>query len=361
MTPHHNTPAQPSQPRIVGYDVARALAILGMILVNYKTVMAGANRSDAWLSSLLGMLDGRAVATFVILAGVGVSLISKQGRAQPDGAGIRRARITLLKRALFLFVIGLLFVPLWPADILHFYGIYIAVAACLLTATTRQLWGAAALLVTGFVALTIVWDYETGWNWQTLAYADFWTLPGMTRNLFFNGFHPVFPWLSFMLIGMWLGRQEVHTPAVRWRLFVGGAATAVIAETLSWVLTRVVRGELGVLFGTAPMPPMPLYMVAGTGTAIALIMLCLELTQRFPHARLIGPLTATGQMALTLYVAHVVGGLGLLEAIGRLENQSPLFITASAVAFFILAVLFAYGWQQRFRRGPLEWVMHRLI
>ena len=41
--------------RIIGYDLARALAIFGMVIVNYKVVMGGVAGSEwlKWLASLL--------------------------------------------------------------------------------------------------------------------------------------------------------------------------------------------------------------------------------------------------------------------------------------------------------------------
>ena len=37
------------------------------------------------------------------------------------------------------------------------------------------------------------------------------------------------------------------------------------------------------------------------------------LTQKYPDAKWTGPFIATGQLALTLYVAHLVIGRGMLE------------------------------------------------
>jgi uncharacterized membrane protein YeiB len=119
--------------------------------------------------------------------------------------------------------------------------------------------------------------------------------------------------------------------------------------------------DLRDLCGTAPMPPTPLYLLSAGGTAIALISLCLSLADRFSSATwLLRPLTSTGQLALTLYVAHVVVGMGLLEALGRLEHQSLPLALGSALMFCAAGVLFATVWRRFARRGPLEWVMRRI-
>jgi uncharacterized membrane protein YeiB len=70
--------------RIIGYDLARALAIFGMVVVNFKIVMGAEQNGPPWLTQLVGLLEGRAAATFVVLAGVGLSLLSRNSRDLMD-------------------------------------------------------------------------------------------------------------------------------------------------------------------------------------------------------------------------------------------------------------------------------------
>ena len=51
-----------------------------MVVVNFKIVMGAGDRGPDWLVSLVGLLEGRAAATFVVLAGAGLSLLSGKGR-----------------------------------------------------------------------------------------------------------------------------------------------------------------------------------------------------------------------------------------------------------------------------------------
>jgi len=337
-----------------------------MVVVNFKLVMGA--EGGGWLGGAASLLEGRAAATFVVLAGMGISLATRRSRESGDPALVRRERGTLLRRALFLFLVGALYTPVWPADILHFYGVYIALAACLIRVRSAVLWGAAALLVGLFVLLIGTLDYEAGWNWETLEYAGLWTPSGAVRNLLFNGFHPVIPWLAFLLVGMALGRLDWGAVRTRRLVFVVGAAVTALVELASRAAIHVTTAasvaldpELAeALFGTSPMPPMPLYMLAGGATAGALIALCVGVGQRWGEAGWLRPLVATGQLALTLYVAHVVLGMGALEVVGRLEDQSITFALGSSAAFCVGAVLFAHLWRRRFARGPLEALMRRL-
>jgi len=354
--------------RIAGYDLARALAVFGMVVVNFKIVMGAEEAGPSWLVGLVGLLDGRAAATFVVLAGAGISLLSRQARWSGDRQQLARDRRRLLWRALFLFVVGLLYTPIWPADILHFYGVYVAVAALLLGASTRRLLAGAAALVTGFVGMLLTLDYNAGWDWNTLTYHGLWTPAGMVRHLLFNGFHPVVPWLAFLLVGMAIGRLDMASPAVRRRLFAWGAGVALAAEGASRLLVRTLAADatpaarelIQALLGTSPMPPMPLYMLAGAGTATAVIAAAVAVGERCREAACIRPLVATGQLALTLYVAHVVIGMGTLEAMGRLGHQTLPVALLASVVFCAGGVLFAHLWRRRFRRGPLEVLMRGL-
>ncbi|MFQ5490564.1 MAG: DUF418 domain-containing protein [Phycisphaerae bacterium] len=354
-----------SKNRIVGYDLARALAVFGMVVVNFKIVMGAERHGPDWLVSLVGLIDGRAAATFVVLAGAGLSLLSSKGRTQNDSVLLARDRRTLLKRAAFLFVVGSLYTSIWPADILHFYGVYLAGAAFLLAAPTRRLWAVAGSLVLAFGVMLFVLDYEKGWDWSNLSYEGLWTPVGMVRHVFFNGFHPVVPWLAFVLLGMILGRQNMASPAVRRRVFAWGAGVAVAAELMSWLLINALvsvaspsEGQnIRAVFGTGPMPPMPLYMIAGAGTACAVIAASISLGERCGDSVWLRPFVATGQLALTLYVGHVVIGMGTLEACGRLENQTLPFAVSASAFFCVAGVIFAHAWRRKFRRGPIEAVM----
>ena len=72
------SPSSPSAaPRVPGLDLARAGAILGMVLVNFHLVVAGGAGDPEWLQSAVASLQGRAAATFVVLAGVGASQIGR--------------------------------------------------------------------------------------------------------------------------------------------------------------------------------------------------------------------------------------------------------------------------------------------
>ncbi len=353
--------------RILGYDFARAFAIFGMVVVNFKIVM-GATSGSKWLISAASLLEGRAAAVFVVLAGVGISLMTASARAEFASSLMTKHRVSLLKRSLLLVVVGLSYSPIWPADILHFYGFYIAMAVLLLSVKDQWLIATAIFLNIAFVCLFVVLDYEAGWDWTTLHYSGFWTPTGMVRHIFFNGFHPVIPWASFLLVGMWLGRQDMSNDRLRRQIMLSSLVIWVATEFLSdkavvyfsETVTGLPPGDIAALAGTGPMPPMPQYILAAGSAAIFFISLCISLTSKFAESRWVDVFCKTGKMSLTFYVAHVVIGMGFLEIIGRLENQTIGFTLLSALLFNVLCMAFASFWMLNHKTGPLEWVFRKL-
>ena len=57
----HSEPAN-RPPRLDGLDVARGIAFIGMVLVNFGVVMAFGNRNPTWVRYMLDCCTGRAAA-----------------------------------------------------------------------------------------------------------------------------------------------------------------------------------------------------------------------------------------------------------------------------------------------------------
>ena len=333
-----------------------------MVFVNFKVAM-GATTGSEWLIKSITMIEGRAAALFVVLAGVGISLMTRRARAANSSDLLRQQRNIILKRGFLLIIVGLAYSPIWPADILHFYGFYFLIAAFLFASNNRNLLFIAISFVVGFVVLLMLFDYEAGWNWETLDYLDFWTIEGMFRHIFFNGFHPVFPWFAFLLVGLYLGRLNFREQSIRRRVMIFSFALWAIVEVISKVFQRLLLEnlpadirpeEVGFLFGTGVIPPMPQYIIAAASLAVFIITASVSITQKHKENLIFTALYRTGKLALTLYLAHVLLGMGILEGIGRLDNQSIDFAVTSALVFCFSAIVFSYFWLKYFTVGPFE-------
>jgi uncharacterized membrane protein YeiB len=348
--------------RIAGYDVARALAVLGMVVVHFSLVMSFRQLETHWAGWLVELLDGRAAATFVILAGVGVTLRSRGAVRGGDPKALSAVRAGLLRRGLFLLAMGFVNLAIWPGDILRVYGVSLLLVPWLLQVSGRALWAISLAFVLGFALLLVPLDYGRNWDWHTLTYRNLWTPAGLVRNLFYDGFRSVFPWTGLLVLGMWLGRLDVEGRRTTRVLLVAGIAAWLLTELVSHALLGALVGqeqgpeaeEARALFGTQSMPPLPLFLLSASGFAVAVIAASLLVARRFPGNVVVRALVATGQLALTWYVAHIVLGLGALVALGLVEDQPLTAALACAAGFYTAAALLSLWWKSRFRYGPLE-------
>ncbi|TVX93395.1 DUF418 domain-containing protein [Paenibacillus agilis] len=355
-----------SKTRITAFDFARALAIFGMIIVNYKIAMQAEHSGPKWLQSIAGLFEGRASALFVLLAGIGVALMTSKARSSMSRELIRQSRMGLYKRAAFLFIAGVLLLFMeWSADILHYYAVFMLVAAVLITVSDRLIIVLFLTILSLSQVFLLLFDYSKGWNSNFTVYTDFWTLEGFARNLLFNGFHPLFPWLCFFLIGLWIGRKGWITNKNRSKLLLNALLGTVIFESMSYILVKWTSPSLGseaalYLFGTKPMPPTMLYVLSGISSALAIIAVSLYIVDKWEKFALTQAIIYTGQLSFTHYYGHVVIGLGLLQLIGYLENGSLAFAVAYGSLYFVMAIAFSYMWRKQISRGPIELLMRKL-
>jgi uncharacterized protein len=339
-----------------------------MIVVHFCLVAAADHEHPRWMRMVLALLDGRAAATFVVLAGVGITMMSRRAVTSGNRTEVAAVRRTLVKRGLFLLVIGFINLTIWPGDILRVYGVSLLLAAMLLRSSGRTLLVFAAAFAGTFVLLMLVVDFEKNWDWSTLTYRNLWTPSGIVRNFFYDGFRSVFPWTGLVLYGMWLGRLDLTRRVAGGRVLLVAPAVTLGAEVVSRVIVRwlashpqrgIDAGTAHALFGTESMPALPLFLLAAGGAATAVIAGCAWAAAAWPR-RAWRPLVATGQMALTWYFAHIVVGLGALVTLG-IVGTKPLPVAAGyGLLFFAAAVVLSLVWKSFFRHGPLEWVMRRV-
>lgn len=364
----------PAAARLEGIDFARAIAFLGMMVVNFHIYIHNAGTDPAWATQLASLFSGRAAATFVFIAGIGTALLTARWRRTRSVEDRRAARMSLFKRGVFLFIVGVSFRAQWPYDILHFYGVYLALGALLFTFSARWLIVFAILTPLLFVAEYLVYPPLFGW--------DYWESPSFHnplvafRDVFFTGHHPVFPWFAFFLAGMAVGRMDLHRSANHWRLLIGGVVLIALAKAIKFAMLGLNYVKLlpvedwgpgyaltyiDNLFGTSAYPPTPLYVMFGLGVGMIVLSLSLMLCASEARTKFVKPVIHAGQMALTLYLAHVFIGVTGIEWFLPEEWESIWWLFGIVITFFIAAVIFASIWRRYHKRGPVEWAMRRLV
>jgi peptidoglycan/LPS O-acetylase OafA/YrhL len=117
------------------------------------------------------------------------------------------------------------------------------------------------------------------------------------------------------------------------------------------------------LLTDTPHDQMPLWMLGAIGSACAVLGGMLLLADWLPRAT--WPLVATGQLALTVYVGHLL----LLDALLELLKHEAVPEAFLSVGVFMLLVGAACTlWRTVLPRGPLEaalatpwWMIERLV
>ncbi|MFH5823434.1 DUF418 domain-containing protein [Georgenia sp. AZ-5] len=327
-------------------DAARAVAVIGMIIVNVGP------RSGEGLADVLHRIPlGRASLLFVLLAGIGISLLTRGARR--PGCSLRSG--TLLWRAGLLLVSGLALQLLdhGVSVILPTYALLFLIALPLVRATERLL----AILTVVLLALgPLVWIavqmlQGVSYTVETPTLVD----PPLSilHSVLLSSPYPVITWVGPFVLGMWLGRQDLSDRALQVRMIAAGAIATVGGRAVSLVLVALLgepAREVGFdrLVTSVAHSQMPLWLLSGTGSA-ALVLGLLLRAGGFVD-RWLWPLVATGQLALTIYVAHLL----VLDLVVRPEPQVLIEGVLISMALCAGAVVFATVWRRHFDRGPLE-------
>ena len=344
--------------RFAGPDVARAVAMLGVVVMNYHgyLIHRGARRdgSPAWLYDAFdpwaGPLATRFAATFVLTAGVGVTLLTRSRR--PGVSWV------LVRRGLLLFGGGLLFDFVWEGTILTYYGAMFVLAAALWQLRSRWLVliGVAAA-VAGFGLRWYVLERQLDGHATTWLTAPGPRSPaGLVIDVFVNGTHPLLPWLAFLCPGMILGRY-LHTGAWRPAAVLGGFGLFTVATMVSVGATGP---RLGVLLASDPWSRSLVYTASALGTALVAFAVLMWLADTFARSATIDWLRRAGQLTLTIYVAHALVFNLLVDWLGWVRPDGIATALVFALLVWAVALLAGAAWQRRFGRGPAEWLYRQL-
>lgn len=332
-----------SPARIPGVDLARGIALLGM-LVAHLMIVSRLTWSDP--QSWDGVVDGRSSILFATLAGVSLALVA--GSATPPSGYLRRL---FCSRALLIWVLGAvlatLSVPLHI--ILPAYGILLLVGTWLLRFSTPVLIAvAAAAAVLGPVIVAAVGRINP-------------LGPVASELLYrYTGWHyPFVMWLAFIAAGVVAGRMLLEQQV----------RAALVLTAVGAVLATIGYGVLGPVAGTTRIRALSLLndvphesgigeAVGSGGFALAVLGLCVLLCAT-PVRWLLWPLRAVGSMPLTAYTAHVLswwvwiqfqpGIIGItFDPLWDFQAVNPLW--PSIITLLIGCSL----WALLIGRGPLE-------
>ena len=385
--------------RLPGIDVLRALAVLAMVWTHFTLTgwwAAGApgspEASVAWLNSLLHV---RSREIFFLLAGLTVALTTGGCRRWSRARRVR-SWPRVLTRACVLFVLALVLGELgsWDVQILHFYAFWLVILLPLSLLPTGSLFVLAGVLSFAAPAFKVL-AARQGWfeldldtllrlsehgGFALLAHPQDW-LPEL-QNVVFGAdslSQDTIAVLPFLVLGLALGRTDLHDRAVRVRLVVRGATTAVAAVALGLIAMHPLGAAAPVAsYADAQDGPVPWQQLVTLGhpgpaesvfsavdTVLVLGMITALLgglllaLERRGWQLVLWPFVAFGSMALTWYFIHfgVFSSPLFSTPDGRGANRTVL----AFVGFTAVALAMSVGWRRWSSRGPLEWLQHAAV
>ena len=336
--------------RIVGLDVARALAVFGMFGAHVGAIGDDVGASP---STWLAVVNGRSSILFAVLAGVSVALLS--GRTVSlGGDDLVRARVRLLVRAAWVLAIGVVLEAL-GTDIDVILGVY---AVLFVLALPFLRWRPRRLLLAAGVLAVLTPPADLLLTQLAVAH-DAYDAPFV--SLAVTGAYPALIWWTFILVGLAVGRCDLTAARVRAALLAGGAGLAVVGYGGGWLSTqwfaagapvtwpaedtsRPEQSDPVLLTGAFPHSGTTFEIVGSVGFALVVIAVCLVAADRLPRARF--PLAAVGSMALTAYV----GGIVAPWVTGTLDYDT----NRPWLVYVVITIAAATLWRLFLGRGPLE-------
>ena len=329
--------------RLVGVDVARAVALVGMVTVHMGP---GREVGDGIAAFVYHSFYGKASVLFALVAGIGVGLMARRGSTA-------LVRVRMVYRATWLVPLGLWLQALEHpiAVILQYYGVFFLGVVPFVGRRRRTLLASAVVLLlvgSGVVLWALVihpeWMVRTGGH----------TPPEPFGDLVLGGYYPAVTWVPVLVAGMWLAELDLSARRVRLAMVVGGASLLAVTRWVGVVAAGaldadVARGAWGWAWSVTGHSEMPLAVLGAAGFATAIVGGALALADAVP--RLVHPLAALGRLALSVYVGHLfvfVGAPDLLPASTVAQGITHV------VWFTVVTATAATIWLWLLPRGPLE-------
>ena len=357
-----------SSSRIESLDVARAIALFGVVAMNFHAYLNGARsmypiHPSVWermFNPLTGPLTTRFAATFVLVAGIGVSLFTQRARESNNRADIQHARVVLLRRGALLYFVGYFVQWVWPGTILFYYGAYFIIAAAVFAWSSKRLiaLGGVSIIIAAGLSWWRASQLLDGNNTRWLSPS-----PNSPRNLLIRTFvdytHPVFPWITFFIAGIVLGRHIHHLSKIRLPLMFFAilvVLTTHVANFLFAPASQIADRDFVVarLLSTQPLDRGMLFSFGTLATAIVALCLVSLVVDRLPRLTLTQIIARAGRMTLSMYLLHVIFFnlvVHRLHWVGATGLDTALVLSLS---FYVVALFLANGWNKRFGLGPAE-------
>lgn len=292
--------------RIVGLDIARSLAIIGMVVLHMASLV--------WHTKVI--LNGLPAALFAILAGVTLMIIARNFTVT--------TLLRILARGCIITLIGLALLPL---------GGEIQVV----------------LVVIGITMMLLCWVPPLHWAWKLILFAAA-TVAATVKYapLTLPQVYPLLAYIAYFFAGMLLYEIYIRKQRAAAQWVSTAIAGIVAAIGFYFRFTTDIPGWLRFTGHTGVVGE----IVLSIAVAAVVLHLCLLAGRAAP--KLVYPFAALGAMSLSIYILHVLTAY-------YWQSHIALHNTAWACAFIALFLVIATLWRRLIGKGPAEWAVAKAI
>ncbi len=343
------------QSRLTHIDIMRAIAILFMIEVHAAATFQPSNISiESPFALLAAMIGGMAAPLFVTISGWGTHR-SLQRRLKNNNHDLMRwVVIRVVVLILCQFLVNIISYHLFEW---HTPGVLSLLAICALTSvaiTRLSIKIRLLLLILISISPLIIAEYFIiNLSWSTrISSPDlfFWI-----SRVFVSGTYPLFPWLSFFILGGLISDFSKNS-RVRIGLLFGGAAIFILLfaliNNLTWALTS---GDALLTFFPASMP----FIITAIAGVLLIHEILLTNIQWNEKSILYRGFIHMGSLSLTIYVLHFIPfSLYELSGIDAKFNIFHSFIII--ITYTIMWWFFAILHLKYCKNISLEFILRKL-
>ena len=322
-------------------DSLRGLAVLLMVMVHAAaTWNPHSSAQSTWIAYLVAGLGGLAAPLFVTIFGWGLV----RSKSTTNG-NIIKATILLLLQLLVNLFSPHLFEPLTPG-ILSLFALLILIKPLIVNMANNNIsflvFSISILLIYGLSSFiyniqgTNDWDFRVSTNNLTI----------LVSHLFFTGTYPLFPWITFAVVGAFLGSSITEGGKTLPR---NNTTLLLIIIGMSYCLVSLIlANEEGSIWAHPTKGaylnffPANIGFMIGSMTGVLIFWLIIQELQ-------ISIFEYCGRLSLTIYVLHFIP----LTLFSNIENERYWSVMEASLAVVIYTtawLLFAFVWNR------LQWL-----
>ena len=322
-------------------DSLRGLAVLLMVMVHAAATWNPHNAAQStWIAYLVAGLGGLAAPLFVTIFGWGLV----RSKSTTNG-NIIKATILLLLQLLVNLFSPHLFEPLTPG-ILSLFALLILIKPLIVNMANNNIsflvFSISILLI--YVLSSLIYNIQGTNDWDFRVSTNNLTI--LVSHLFFTGTYPLFPWITFAVVGAFLGSSITEGGKTLPR---NNTTLLLIIIGMSYCLVSLIlANEEGSIWAHPTKGaylnffPANIGFMIGSMTGVLIFWLIIQELQ-------ISIFEYCGRLSLTIYVLHFIP----LTLFSNIENERYWSVMEASLAVVIYTtawLLFAFVWNR------LQWL-----